>query len=608
MRKKFLVNLTAIATAASMMLTPAVTVFAEGDEPASTSTTEESSTSASNESSTSTDEGSSTSNNESAAVETPQEPITETIAANNETVVENRDVVVSDGASAIKAENNSSVTVNGNVTTSGFNKTETDYAGNEHKKGDPAIDANNSAVNVTGNVIGGSDGSESTAIKATNHSTFIVSAPDSDTKAKVAGTDVGIDAYDSTVNVNGNVVGGEFGVGASNSNVTVKGNITATGNNHDFVDSETGQVIGNSYSGNGVYATGSSNITVDGNVVAPSHGNGVEVNIGNKDYHGKSTVYVGGTIVSGLNIHDNGDYENEYNKSGFTKADVLDLLPEITVYELQGGFSTHFYDLSDDENREVRETLLKSINYIIKADSSVSFVDDQAEGAPRTTNLGQSFKIRADLADNQMLSFGDNNNVAYKLNDDGSYTLTLMDTRGGINIRAILKPVPKKEEDSSPAPAYEVVIVEEAQPVVTPSYADPNQAPAGAIVVSNTTEAVVTPEIAAISGDKPARTVSYNLTEITPVQYKESVLQNVAAAPAGGAFNIETDRVSFFDRKMIEAFEARPDIDVNVVFTYGGKKLKITIPAGYNVKTLLDENGYCGFLRLLALLGAEELI
>ncbi|WP_034443524.1 hypothetical protein [Butyrivibrio sp. AE2032] len=75
----------------------------------------------------------------------------------------------------------------------------------------------------------------------------------------------------------------------------------------------------------------------------------------------------------------------------------------------------------------------------------------------------------------------------------------------------------------------------------------------------------------------------------------------------GGAFNIETDRVTCFDSKMIEAFAARPDVDVNVVFTYGGKRLKVTIPAGYNVKTLLDSNGYCGFLRLLSILGGEEL-
>ncbi len=113
--------------------------------------------------------------------------------------------------------------------------------------------------------------------------------------------------------------------------------------------------------------------------------------------------------------------------------------------------------------------------------------------------------------------------------------------------------------------------------------------------------------VAAISGTKPARTASYNLGTVTPIQYKESIIANVAAAPEGGAFNIQTDRVSCFDRTMIQAFASRSDIDINVVFTYGGKKLKVTIPAGYDVNKLLDDNGYCGFLRLMSILGSTEL-
>ena len=58
---------------------------------------------------------------------------------------------------------------------------------------------------------------------------------------------------------------------------------------------------------------------------------------------------------------------------------------------------------------------------------------------------------------------------------------------------------------------------------------------------------------------------------------------------------------------MIEAFASRPDIDVNVVFTYNGKRLKVVITAGYDVRSLLDSNGYCGFLRLMSILGSTEI-
>ena len=58
---------------------------------------------------------------------------------------------------------------------------------------------------------------------------------------------------------------------------------------------------------------------------------------------------------------------------------------------------------------------------------------------------------------------------------------------------------------------------------------------------------------------------------------------------------------------MIETFATRKDIDINVVFTHNGKKMKVTIPAGYDMYSILDEYGYCGFLRLLSIFGGTEL-
>jgi hypothetical protein len=195
-----------------------------------------------------------------------------------------------------------------------------------------------------------------------------------------------------------------------------------------------------------------------------------------------------------------------------------------------------------------------------------------------------------------MLSAGESVQVAD--NGDGTFTLTLKDLKGGIALKVVARPVPNSDK---------VEIVEATQES-TPTYADPTAVPAGAIVATTTTTAADTPaETAAISGTKPALTVAYSINEITPLQYKNSIIQSVATAPSGGAFNIQTDKVACFDRKMIEAFAARPDVDVNVVFTYGGRKLKVVIPAGFDVRTLLDEFGYCGFLRLMSILGASEL-
>ena len=73
----------------------------------------------------------------------------------------------------------------------------------------------------------------------------------------------------------------------------------------------------------------------------------------------------------------------------------------------------------------------------------------------------------------------------------------------------------------------------------------------------------------------------------------------------GTSLRIETDQVSVFDTKMIEAIAANPTIDVEVLFTYNGRKLRVVIPAGYEVKSLLDQNGYCGYLRLAMILGSQ---
>lgn len=136
----------------------------------------------------------------------------------------------------------------------------------------------------------------------------------------------------------------------------------------------------------------------------------------------------------------------------------------------------------------------------------------------------------------------------------------------------------------------------------------------GALVITSTSgqaNAASNPEqtalVAAISGDKPAQTISFSVGKVTPQQYKEAVINNVASVPANGALNLVTDKPSVIDYKMVEALSARSDIDVNVVFNYGGKRYKVVIPAGYDMKSLLDKNGYCGFLRLLAVLGGETI-
>lgn len=547
MYKKILVNLTAITTAVSMLIAPSITAFAE-ELPAEGSSSIEENT-----------------------PDTPSDIIS-------------GDIVKTDGTSAVNA-NAQEVTVIGNITTTGEieNRQYEDHDGNVHHVADPAVKATNgSTVIIEGNINAGQNsGAEQTAISA-NNSTVIV---DADNPVLVSGSDNGIDAQaGSIVYVDGDVSAAHDGIRAESSAVTVTGNVRSTGMEVDIHDSKTDEIIGVSVVGSGVYVSGKDSfVAVQGNVDAIS--NGVEINIGDNNFdYGNSTVIVEGTITGGLNVHTNS------GNSALDKNTIIDRLPNLTVYQLDG-ISTIFDELTTEERQEVRNQLINSINYIIKADSGISF-DNPTDSTYQTTNIGKSFKVKASLDSSQMLDAGSNSTVVD--NGDGTYTITLNNYHGGINIKAILRPVTNDDGSTS----YEVVVENTAS-------SDTNQAPEGAIVVN--TSATSDAAMAAISGDKPARAISFKMANITPAQYKNAIIQNISTVPTNGALNIETDRIACLDSAMIEALALRSDIDVNVVFTYGGKRLKVTIPAGYNVRSLLDNFGYCGFLRLMSILGSTEL-
>ena len=99
------------------------------------------------------------------------------------------------------------------------------------------------------------------------------------------------------------------------------------------------------------------------------------------------------------------------------------------------------------------------------------------------------------------------------------------------------------------------------------------------------------------------KTVSLELSKVTPEQYVEVIRNTVQSVPMQGVAVIETNEVATFDRHIIEAMAERPDASYTIVFKDAGVKKKVVIPAGFDVLSLLDENGYCGFLRLAAMLG-----
>ncbi|MBE5836990.1 MAG: hypothetical protein E7303_03515 [Butyrivibrio sp.] len=102
--------------------------------------------------------------------------------------------------------------------------------------------------------------------------------------------------------------------------------------------------------------------------------------------------------------------------------------------------------------------------------------------------------------------------------------------------------------------------------------------------------------------------MSLDIFSITPAQMTAAVSDTVKSAPADGNVVIETNTISCLDNNMVQAFAQRPDVAISIVFkNKEGQKLKVTIPAGYPVTTLLDENGYCGYMHLVDIFGATVL-
>ena len=254
--------------------------------------------------------------------------------------------------------------------------------------------------------------------------------------------------------------------------------------------------------------------------------------------------------------------------------------------------------LTGEEREKLFEEVYESIDYIIREDpdteaaSMYKLITDKELSGVKTVKKGQPLTVKAiDGYEITSVEAGAGSNQVTK-NSDGTYTI--ITEYGGIALAVKVRRIVK--EDTGEV-TYEVVETTSSETPIVPVVSTGNSATAN---VGGT-------PISAISGEKAAKTVSLSMSSVTPVQYKNTIIDNVTSAPANGAFNIVTDTVACFDAKMIEAIAARPDIDVNVVFTYGGKKIKVVIPAGYDVKSLLDANGYCGFLRLLLLLGGTQL-
>lgn len=91
--------------------------------------------------------------------------------------------------------------------------------------------------------------------------------------------------------------------------------------------------------------------------------------------------------------------------------------------------------------------------------------------------------------------------------------------------------------------------------------------------------------------------------------FEEESANKIKNAPMFGTVNIETSNWNTFGRGMRDALTARSDVTLKVSFLsegHKGTRLNLTIPAGCDIASLYDENGFCGLCNAGTILGYDQ--
>ena len=541
--------------------------------------------------------------------------------------IEGSDLKVNGNVSGGLVSDSSTVTVNGNVTGNGID----------------TVIAKKGTVTVNGTVTA-TDLSEKTGVLASNGSKLTVG--DTEVGGKES---TGVIAESGSKATAGNVkVSGEYMTGTSaygDSTVHVKGDVTATGENSVGIDGETGTIkvggdvsgieavvargeadvtVGGSVSGTlsgivavgnasvsvkrdaetkvgpGVFAQENATVTVDGNVTG---GTFYEAPEGYEYVYpaiiagAGTTVIVKGTVSTaernffavGINCWDAGSQKGtlilEKAKAGgeanaiyvnaapgASQEDILNSLPDIVVGELVAknedfiwnSYDNGLYgnDPEDETIGELNEKIYAAIRYMIRWNNSeggsFSVNGTSKYGEYDVAQENQELGITIQIAEGYELESISGGKAQVLQRPDGTWSV-IVPRGGGVNLSAVLKRIIKEEMKNS--------------------------------AVSNP----------GASGSEEQTTVQKSSGY---AEFQKAVRSQIKNAAPGAVVEIDGKNWMSFDRSTMEELSKRNDLTVVVRFRYLGKRWRVVVPAGYAVQTLLNQEGYTGFLYLSAVFGA----
>ena len=418
-----------------------------------------------------------------------------------------------------------------------------------------------------------------------------------------------VDCHDGTTTVGGDVVldvqdgGMQYAINVSGGDdpaqVIVGGNVKS--------------------SGTGIWAV-HSNVYVGGDVEAKC-GVLCDEEVDSSD----CSIVIMGTVSATKGIEANGYISDEEEEA--TGQSFVDSLPNVVVYAIDTPKEENIVSakIYGEESAAATELFKNAINYIIHTEGDMDLSGDDLKSVSdfatftdlkedyRTTKIGEIFT--ATVAKNYGIE--GSSSVEVTKVSDGVYSVKLIDSKGGILLKATaLSPnqnqnpgdgtAEDSRNDSSQTAPVLFVIQDDSwnQQATSMISTAVGNVPAGALRVAVPYgQKTIAPAVE--GAPSPSKAVSIKVSELTDVQYKEIIIQNIASTPMGGMLRIETDKAACFDRAMLEAFAKRASVDLEVIFPVKGQMVRVVVPAGCNINNLLDKFGYCGFERLASILGSE---
>ena len=533
----------------------------------------------------------------------------DTVIAEKGTVTVNGTVTATDLSekTGVLASNGSNLTVGdtevggkestGVIAESGSKAT----AGNVKVSGEYTTGASaygDSTVHVKGNVTADGNGMTGVSVHDGDKSSLIV---DGDVTATGVNS-VGIYGETGTIKIGGDVSGREAVITKGKADVTVGGSVSGTlvgiaagGNAAVSVKGDAG-----TKTGAGMFAQENATVTVDGNVTGGTFYRAPE---DCKDVHPAivagtgATVIVKGTVSTAegngsavlINCGDIGSRKGtlilEKAKaggeastifvdavSGFSQEDILNSLPDIVVGKLVAkneDFIWNSYDndlyQNDPENEtigEMNEKIYAAIRYMIRWNNSEggSFsVDGTSKyGEYDVAQENQELGITIQIAEGYELESISGGKAQVLQRPDGTWSV-IVPRGGGVNLSAVLRRIIKEEMKNS--------------------------------AVSNP----------GASGSEEQTTVQKSSGY---VEFQKAVRSQIKNAAPRAVLEVDGKNWMSFDRSTMEELSKRNDLTVVVRFRYLGKRWRVVVPAGYAVQTLLNQEGYSGFLYLSAVFGA----